>query len=94
MTNYIPHHRKKKVILEKREKELESKIVDRASDERLSKAAENVREAKIRVINAKLAQLRPDGEGKKQIEKAKIDIEKLHEISVDEIIEQYKVKNT
>ncbi len=93
MTNYIPHHRKKKDILEKRERELLKQIKDCGDERHLTKAAENVREAVIRVINANVAQLRPiEGEGEEQIKKAKMEIEIWLKKSVDEIIELYKRK--
>jgi len=93
MTNYIPHHCKKKEILEKRERELLKQIKDCGDERHLTKAAENVRGAVIRVINSSIAQLRPiEGEGEDQIKKAKVEIEVWLKKPVNEIIEHYKRK--
>ncbi len=91
MTNYIPHYRKKKDALEKKENELIKNIHNHVGLDKLSELAENVRAAKIRVINANVAQLRPDlDKNDQKLVKAKQDIEELQALSTDEIIRQYK----
>lgn len=52
MSNYIPHHTKKKGILIKRERSLRLAIEGGFSPERIVRAAREVREAQFRVVNA------------------------------------------
>ncbi len=91
MTAYIANHQKKKNIFLKREQELLHAIKHGFTKQKLEKAAEKLREAKLGVFKSEFSKrsvlpassYEPD-------EKAK----EWEVISVDEIIKQYRQKAT
>jgi len=56
MAGYLPHHQKKDRIFNKREKELVHAIKNEYSKEKLVKAAEKLREAKLGVFKSRFSQ--------------------------------------
>jgi hypothetical protein len=92
MSNYIPHHRKKRDILKKREHRLIKAIEANLSPGKMASFAIKVREAQIRVINVKRSQLRAAESDENNTLLAKFDQESKHWLSLsdDEIIEMYK----
>ncbi len=96
MTNYIPHHRKKKEILEKREYQLVKAISEGCKPEKIAILVKEVREAQIRVVNVKQSQIKPIESNKNSALIAKItkDYEYWNSLRDDEIIEIYKQKCT
>ena len=65
MSNYVPHYTKKKRILERREDSLIRLIAAGASEEELQAAAEVVRDARVRVLEARRATIVPKDDAKK-----------------------------
>jgi hypothetical protein len=55
MTNYIPHYTKKLQAFRKKRERLRRLIHQGAGEEKIGKAAEDVRQAKIRALKAQLA---------------------------------------
>ena len=96
MANYLVHHTKKRKILVKKENEL-LKII-RASDdfEKIRKAAEEVRAAKLRVLNALQSMIIPSDVRVDEKQLTKIEKERVLwcSIEVEEIINKYKTKIT
>jgi len=94
MTNYIPHHRKKKDILKKKEYKLVKAISANMGSKKIAEAAQDVREAQIRVINVKRSELRPVESDKntKLLAKCDKDIEYWLSLSIENITEIYKIK--
>ena len=62
MTNYIPHYTKKKQGLERKELALTRLVETGAANEKLVAAAEDVREARVRVLRAQRATIVPKGD--------------------------------
>ena len=62
MTQYLPHSSKKLSILQRRESALFKLIHDKAPHEKIVKAAERVREARVRAIEARISSDGPRGE--------------------------------
>ena len=59
MSNYVPHYTKKKLILEAKEAALERLIAAEAPLDMLITAAEMVRDARVRVLQARRATIVP-----------------------------------
>ncbi len=100
MTAYIVRKgaQKKKGILEKREAEMLHHIRINASDEKLAKAAERVRDAQNAVIKCMLHEteaVRPEDEVRfaEQWRHLEQDREHWETITTTEIIDQYSVQN-
>ena len=91
MTAYIANHQKKKKIFQKREQELQHAIKNNFNNEKLIKAAEKLREAKLNVFKSEFSKksvlpahkYKPD-------EKAK----EWELLPAEDIIEKYRVKAT
>ena len=71
MANYIAHHTKKKQILTRKEAALARSIDANATTETLIAAAEDVRDARIRVLRSQRSTILPKGDADTQY--AKID---------------------
>lgn len=86
--NYIPHYTKKKEILNRKEFYLEQFIRSNADEDKLVEAAEEVRDARIRVLNAKKSTIPPVGDDELY---AEIDakIEKASKVTVNDILEEF-----
>ncbi len=67
VSNYLPHHTKKRQARAARERKLRRLIAAGAPTERLLKAATEVRDARVRELRARLAQVPPvdDGTGRR-----------------------------
>ncbi len=59
MSNYVPHYTKKQAILKRKEDTLRRLIHRGVSEQKLIRAAEEVRAARIRALQASLATLPP-----------------------------------
>ena len=90
MTNYVPDHKKKIRILEKRERELLHAIKNGLGIEKITKAAERVRDAKLNAYKSKLAQI-PPVEGRWERREAMWNKKTLEwqSVSVVEIVDRY-----
>jgi len=88
MTAYIANHQKKKRIFQKRETEMVHAIKHNYSQEKLEKAAEKLREAKLNVFKSEFSEnsVLPASSYEPGV-KAK----EWEEISVSKIIEQYRI---
>lgn len=62
MTCYIANHQKKNEILARKEDAMTRLIERAASEEKLLKAAERIRDARVRVLRAKRALILPRGD--------------------------------
>jgi len=90
MTNYVPDHRKKIRILEKRERELLHAIKNELGVEKITKAAERVRDAKLNVYKSKLAQIPPvEGRWERREAMWKKKTSEWQSVSVVEIVDRY-----
>ncbi len=89
MSNYIPNGQKKNKIFKKREIELTHAIKHEYSRERIVKAAEILREAKLQVINVQSFKSKNVSFEESQARK-EINLEKWESLSVDEIIRMYE----
>ena len=90
MTNYVPDHNKKIRILEKRERELLHAIKNEFGVEKIKKAAERVRDAKLSVYKSKLAQIPPvEGRWERREAMWKKKTSEWQSISVLEIVDRY-----
>ena len=90
MTNYVPDYRKKIRILEKRERELLHAIKNEFGSEKIEKAAERLRDAKLNVYKAKLAQIPPaDGRWERREAKWMKKTSDWQTIPVVRIVERY-----
>ena len=86
MAGYVPNHQKKKRLFEKREKELIHAINNEFSTEKVIKAAEHLREAKLQIFKSQFAEktslplniYEPNDKAKE-----------WQEMAVESIIEQY-----
>jgi len=91
MTSYLVNHQKKKRVLAKREQKLRKLLNSEADDDKTSAAAEEVREAMIRVFRVKRS-LIPTRSGEDARLLAKVDrqISEWKSLSMKEIIGLYR----
>jgi hypothetical protein len=91
MTNYVPDHRKKIRILEKRERELLHAIKNEFGVEKIERAAERVRNAKLNVYKSKLAEIPPvEGRWERREAMWKKKTLEWQSVSVVEIVDRYE----
>jgi hypothetical protein len=92
MSNYLPHYAKKKQILEKRERELRHALKNNLGEAQITRAAERVRDAKIRTIESALAQIAPslDVRFERQREQLKVEIERWQGTATEVIVARYE----
>jgi hypothetical protein len=90
MSSYVPDHRKKFRILEKRERELLHAINNEFGVDKIEKAAERVRDAKLNVYKSKLAQIPPvEGRWERREAMWKKKTLEWQSVSVVEIVDRY-----
>ena len=90
MSSYVPDHRKKFRILEKRERELLHAINNEFGVDKIEKAAERVRDAKLNVYKSKLAQIPPvEGRWERREAMWKKKTSEWQSVSVVEIVDRY-----
>jgi hypothetical protein len=87
MTAYIANHQKKKRIFAKREQELEHAIKNNLSLEKIIRAAEKLREAKLNVFKCEFSK---DSVLPAHCYVPKDEAKVWENYSVDEIIEKYR----
>jgi hypothetical protein len=75
MTSYVANHQKKIRICQEREDNLRRLIANGRDEAKLLKAAEIVRDARIRVLQAKKAQISPEDTPERAVRIARIDKE-------------------
>jgi hypothetical protein len=86
MTSYVPRHAKKRERLERLEADLQRLLLADAAPARLHKAAEAIRDATIRAIAARRAELPPTAEHADEIEDLVERMEVWREIETADII--------
>ena len=89
MTNYIPHYTKKKQILGRKEDALRRLINSQSPDDKLIAAAEDVRDARIRVLRAQCATIVPKDDACKRYEKIDARIQIIAETSIAIILTEF-----
>ncbi len=93
MTNYIPHYTKKKQILSRKEQALRRLVHSNAPDDKLVAAAEEVRDARVRVrvrvLRAQRATIVPKDDACKQYEKIDARIQTIAETSIAIILSEF-----
>jgi hypothetical protein len=85
MSNYIPHHRKKLAIRKKREEKLRRLISQNAEESKLIKAAEMVRDARVRAEQSRLREA-SDAES----EAIEAQIEALRATTPESILQEFR----
>lgn len=89
MSNYIPHHTKKKQVLARKELALERLIAHREPIQKLIDAAEEVRDGRIRVLEARRSTIAPAGNADAQYQRIDEQIEELSNTSIDSILTEF-----
>ena len=87
--NYIPHHTKKKQILARKELVLKRLIVQEASPEKLLAAAQEIINARIRVLRAKRAKKVQRGDADRLYAKIDSQIGELRLTPANVILAEY-----
>lgn len=92
MSNYIPHHTKKRERLRRLVRDLRSAVAKNAPEERILKLAEEVRQAEIRVLRADraLAPRSERGTDARAMFDAKIS--NLEATSIEDVLERHGVR--
>ena len=90
MSNYVPHYTKKKWILDRKESALQRLVDADAPADKLIAAAEDVRDARIRVLRAQRATIVPKDDA--QILYAKIDdrIQAVRDTPITSILSEFE----
>jgi hypothetical protein len=95
MSNYIPHYTKKRKILRRKEEALHRLVWRGVSGPKLIRAAEEVRAARVRELQARQATIPPaDGPGAVRSAKIAAEIEALRATPVEAILEEFGVRLT
>ncbi|MDB2687265.1 hypothetical protein N9Y42_08635 [Mariniblastus sp.] len=89
MTSYVPHHTKKKQILARKEAALQRLIDSAAPADKLTAAAEEVRDARIRVLNVQRSVIVPKGDADTQYAKIDAEIERITETTAGAILAEF-----
>ena len=89
MTSYIAHHTKKKQILARKEATLDRLVQASAADEELTAAAEQVRDARIRVLRVQRSLIVPSGNADAKYTKIDAKIEQVREASLTAILSEF-----
>lgn len=90
MANYVAHYTKKQEIRRRREDALRRLVRCGASESEIAQAAEEVRDARIRACQARLATIPPmDGPGAALSAKIAAEIDALRGVSVEAILEEF-----
>lgn len=89
MANYLVHHTKKKQILARKEATLQRLIDANAAADKLITAAEEVRDARIRVMRAQRSTLVPKGDADTQYAKIDAKIDTLSNTSAATILSEF-----
>ena len=89
MSNYIPHYTKKKQVLARKELALERLIARGEPRQKVVAAAEEVRDARIRVLRARRATIVPRGDADTQFQKLDDRIQQLLSTSLDSILAEF-----
>ena len=90
MTAYVCNYQKKKDTLSRREVDLQRAIVQKVAPERILKAVQNVRDAQIRVIHAKIAEIPPcDEAGEDRIVLLNQKLKEWLSLSVEDVLRLY-----
>lgn len=87
--NYIPHYTKKKQILVRSEEALRRLIRSNATEEKLITAAENVRDARIRVLRAQRATIVPTGDAQERYKKIDARIQRIAQTPTAVILQEF-----
>ena len=88
MANYVANYKEKPRILQKREQELLQAINHEFSAEKIRKAAEHVRVAKLNMYKSRLGQIPPvEGQWERREAKWKEKTSEWQAISLDDIVE-------
>lgn len=89
MSNYIPHYTKKKQVLVRKELALQRSIDRNDSLQELLDAAEQVRDARVRVLQAQRSTIAPMGDADSQYQKIDEQIERLACTKLDAILVEF-----
>ncbi len=89
MANYLVHHTKKKQILARKEAALRRLIESVAPDSKLIAAAEDVRDARIRVLRVQRSIIVPKGDADAQYAKIDNKIEQIAETPATAILSEF-----
>ena len=89
MANYLVHHTKKKQILARKEAALQRLIDGKATSGKLMAAAEDVRDARIRVLRVQRSIIVPKGDADTQYAKIDAKIETLSNTSAATILAEF-----
>lgn len=89
MSNYIPHYTKKKQILRRKEDFLRRLVSKNASQECILAAAEEVRDARIRVVRAQRATIPQTGDGQVQNNKLDARIQGIAATPLETIVAEF-----
>ncbi|TWU50673.1 hypothetical protein Poly51_39660 [Rubripirellula tenax] len=89
MTSYLAHHTKKKQILARKEAALQRLIDSAAPDRKLIAAAEEVRDARIRVLHVQRSVIVPKGDADTQYAKIDAKIERIAETTAIAILSEF-----
>lgn len=89
MTNYIPHYTKKKQILGRKESTLKRLISSNASSDKLVAAAEDVRDARVRVLRAHRATVVPKDDAQTLYDKIDRRIKSILETPIKSILAEF-----
>lgn len=89
MTSYIAHYTKKKQILARKKSALQRFIDGYADVRRLIEAAEDVRDARVRVVRARRATIVPKGDAEVQYQRLDERIQAIEETPADAILAEF-----
>ena len=90
MANYVVNHQKKRQILARRESDLLRALRRGESEEKVKSAAEEVRAARVRVLNMKRSLVPPcDGPHAAQLEAIDEEIRECLATPVDAIVKEF-----
>ena len=89
MSNYVPHYTKKKQVLARKELALERRIANKDPIVKVMVSAGEVRDARIRVLQARRSTLPPTSNSYALCKKIDEQIEQLATTSLDSILLEF-----
>ena len=89
MANYVPHHTKKKQILEWKERALVRLISNGAPADKLLAAAEDVRDGRVRVLRAQRATIAPEGAARIRFDRIDEQIRQILDTPLASILAEF-----
>jgi hypothetical protein len=90
MTAYVSNHQKKKDTLSRREADLLRAIEHEATREKILMAAQDVRDAHVRVLEAEIAAVPPcDGPERERVDRLNAEMKEWLSCSVEDVTTKY-----